>query len=269
MTERTRGSAGAGALPPPAPPPVLEVRDISVSYGGVRALVDVSVSVPERSVVGVIGPNGAGKTTFIDAVTGFAPSTGTVLFDGRPIHNWPAHRRARAGLARTFQGVELFQDLTVRENVLTHSDPFEPAAWLRDMLLGDRSTSHAGFTWVAQVLGLADLADLSSAALPAGTRRLVGMARALAGRPRLLLLDEPGAGLDRQSSGRLARTLRDFVDDRVTTVLLVDHDMGLVFDVCDFIYVLDFGRLIVQGTPDEVRANPAVIRAYLGAGFGH
>ena len=268
MIDPKESGTEAGSVPPPTQPLVLAVGDLSVSYGGVQALVEVSLRVPEHNVVGVIGPNGAGKTTLILAVTGFAKSSGEVRFEGRPIQGWPAYRRARAGLARTFQAVELFQDLTVRENVLTHSDPYAPAGWLADMLLGDRSTSDENFRWVAELLGISELAEARSSSIPAGTRRLVGLARALAARPRLLLLDEPGAGLDRQASLKLARTVRELVDSRVTTVLLVDHDMGLVFDVCDYIYVLDFGHLIAQGRPDQVRADPAVIRAYLGSGFG-
>jgi ABC-type branched-subunit amino acid transport system ATPase component len=231
--------------------PLLEVRNLTVRYGGVVAVDDVSFSVPEGQIVGLIGPNGAGKTTTIDALCGFHSCEGTVLLQGRDIGGCSPHVRASLGLARTFQLAGVSDDLTVAENVQVgqHRSSGNDAAVL-DRILSD--------------LGLTDMRELLVSVLSQGQRQLVSVARALAGEPKLLLLDEPAAGLDSTESQWLAERLRA-VRDTGVTILLVDHDMSLVLNLCDSIDVLDFGALIAQGTPDDIRHNDVVSTAYLGA----
>jgi branched-chain amino acid transport system permease protein len=223
--------------------PVLAVNGLSVAFGGVHALSEVDLEVREGELVGLIGPNGAGKTTLIDAVTGFVRFTGQVRLDGQDIGRMAPHERARLGLARTWQNTDLFDDLEVGENV-----------------------SVAGGS--PQILDLVDLGWAVPAMpdqLSEGTRKLVGVARALAGEPRLLCLDEPAAGLDMRESEELGRSLRDLAD-RGQSTLLIDHDMGLVLSICDRVVVLEFGRVIADGPPEAVRQNERVIAAYLGGG---
>jgi branched-chain amino acid transport system ATP-binding protein len=245
---------------------LLTVTGLGVSYGGVRAVDAVDLTVAEGRVVGLIGPNGAGKTSTIDALTGYhPPSAGSIVFDGRDITRMRPHLRARSGLARTFQSVELFDDLTVDENLLVAADHVGVLAALRDLLLPVRQPSRDDVDWALDLCGLRDVADRRPTELSHGRRKLVGVARALARRPRLVLLDEPAAGLDTDESLELGRRLRTLPEAGVS-VLLVDHDMGLVLSVCDEVVVLDFGRRIAHGTPDAIRADPAVIAAYLGGG---
>jgi branched-chain amino acid transport system ATP-binding protein len=245
--------------------PLLETKDLTVTYGGVHANRGVNVTIEPGRFVGLIGANGAGKTTFVDAITGFAPvSAGSVVFDGRDITSAPADVRARRGLVRTFQALELFDDLTVRDNLLVACEPSSwwsvPIAILRRRIAPEMEQR---VEWAMKRMGCEDLADRLPEDLSHGQRKLVSVARALAAQPKLVLLDEPAAGLDATESMALARTLRGFLDDGMA-VFLIDHDMGLVLSVCDEIYVLDFGRLVAHGTPTEVRRDPAVIAAYLG-----
>jgi len=250
--------------PHPAPEPLLDVRGLRVAYGGVVAVSDVDLRVEERSVVGLIGPNGAGKTSMIDALTGYhRPAAGKVLFAGDDITRTPPHLRARKGLGRTFQSVELFDDLTVEENLLVASAHLGVLAALRDLLLPIRQPSRADVDWALSLCGLEDVAGRFPTELSHGRRKLAGVARALAQRPRLVLMDEPAAGLDTEESLELGRHLRSLPDEGVS-VLLVDHDMGLVLGICDRVVVLDFGQVIARGTPAEIRADQAVIAAYLG-----
>jgi branched-chain amino acid transport system ATP-binding protein len=235
---------------------------VSVSFGGVRALIEVDVQVEPGQLLGLIGPNGAGKTTFIDAISGFVSYRGTVLLDGRDLSGKAPHERARRGLARTWQSIELFDDLTVRENVAVAAE--HPSAWtaLREVVSGSSDQTEQVDT-ALQVFGLEGRGDAVPSELSQADRKLVGVARALAAKPRLLCLDEPAAGLDTLESETLGRHLRE-IADRGTATLLVDHDMGLVLSISDYVVVLEFGEVIAHGTPDAVRRDPSVIGAYLG-----
>lgn len=244
--------------------PVLRIAGLGVTYGGLRAVDDLSFEVAHGQIFGLIGPNGAGKTSLIDAVTGYTPiSAGRVLLDGRDISAEPPHRRARSGLARTFQSVELFDDLTVAENLAVASAPvtLRTTAW--EVLFGRRNRDQVAIDSAIDWCGLGPVADRYPAELSHGQRKLVGVARALASQPTVVMLDEPAAGLDSDESAQLGEQLRQ-LPPRGVSVVLVDHDMSLVLAICDEIMVLDFGRGIARGTPTEVRENPAVIDAYLG-----
>jgi ABC-type branched-subunit amino acid transport system ATPase component len=226
------------------------VRNATVRYGGVAAISDVSLDVAAGTIVGLIGPNGAGKTTLMDAVTGFAAMSGDVILAGQSIAALRPHQRIRLGLGRTFQGIELYDDLTVEENVGVGD---------QSRRRGDRDLSV-----LFAMLGLGGLRARPVAELSQGRRQLVSIARSLAGRPSLLLLDEPAAGLDSRESEWLARRLQDIRASGVS-MLLVDHDMNLMLSLCDSLYVLDFGSVIASGPPAQIRANEKVISAYLGA----
>jgi len=259
------GKAGRADRAAGASRPLLEVVDLTVRYDGVVAVDGVSFDVEAGHVVGLIGPNGAGKTSCIDALSGFhPPDRGIVRFAGRDVTTLPPHRRARLGFVRTFQGLDLFDDLTVRQNLAvgavtpTWRDTLADALW-------PRRRDDAAVDEVLEVTGIARLAERYPTELSNGERHLVALGRALAARPSLVLLDEPAAGLDDRESADLGVLLRRLPDLGVT-VLLVDHDMALVLGVCDRVHVLDLGRRIASGTPAEVRADPLVLAAYLGAG---
>jgi branched-chain amino acid transport system ATP-binding protein len=241
----------------------LEARELTVRYGGVVANDAVTLSVPKGTITGLIGPNGAGKTTFLDAVTGFVPSGGSVTLNGAPVDALAPHRRARHGLARTWQSVELFEDLSVRENVQVAATAPTPGSMLLDLLWPARRAVSSDPGDALALLGLEHVADRRPGSLSLGQQKLVGVARALAGSPSCLLLDEPAAGLDTTESAELGRRL-ETIADRDAAVLLVDHDMELVLEVCTHIYVLDFGQLIASGSPAEIRSDERVITAYLG-----
>lgn len=233
--------------------PSLEASDVTVTFGGRRALDRAGLTAAEGAITGLIGPNGAGKSTLFDVITGLRrPATGTVTVGGRDITKMGPARRAAHGMARTFQRLELFGRLTVRENLLVAAE-----------LGPDRRRAAAVADEIASGLDLTEVAGTPADSLPTGTGRLVEVGRALAARPRYLLLDEPAAGQDATETRRFASLLRSLSADGMT-VLLVEHDMSLVMDVCDHVYVLDLGTIIASGPPETVRRDEAVLAAYLG-----
>jgi ABC-type branched-subunit amino acid transport system ATPase component len=246
------GTAAPRPLAPELGREILAARGVGMRYGGVVALEDVSFTVRQGEILGLIGPNGAGKTTLIDALSGYAASTGTVSIRDTCLDGLAPHRRSRLGLGRTFQAAELYEELTVRENVLVGTNA-----------IGRRTAAGIKPDEMFAVLHLAEVADRTVAELSQGQRQLVSIARALAGQPDVVLLDEPAAGLDSSESRWLGERLRNVRASGVT-LLMVEHDMGLVLDLCDRIVVLDLGRVLAVGTPGEIEANPDVIRAYLG-----
>jgi branched-chain amino acid transport system ATP-binding protein len=242
---------------------VLSARKISVSFGGVHAVIGVDLDVEPGQLLGLIGPNGAGKTTFIDAISGFVPHAGSVALDGTDVTSAAPHVRARLGLARTWQAIELFDDLSVRENLTVAARHPTIGASIKELFTRPIATTEA-VDEALDLLSLGDLAERSPAELSQGQRKLVAVARAIAARPKLLCLDEPAAGLDAAESADLGRRLRHVVDAG-TPILLIDHDMGLVLGISDQVVVLEFGCVIARGTPAEIRQNVDVITAYLGS----
>ncbi|HKN92755.1 MAG TPA: ABC transporter ATP-binding protein [Thermoleophilaceae bacterium] len=241
---------------------VLEAQGVSVQFGGVRALAGLDLDVREGELVGLIGPNGAGKTTFVDAVSGFVRCGGRVALDGFDLAGLSPHERALRGLSRTWQSTELFDDLTVRENLAVASR--RPSLWqVAKEMFGDSAATSGEIEQALELLDLDWAQDAMPGDLSQGQRKLVGVARAIVTQPRLLCLDEPAAGLDTGESEELGRRLRALAD-KGQSMLLIDHDMGLVLSVCDRIFVLEFGKLIASGAPQEVRGDQRVVSAYLG-----
>jgi len=237
--------------------PLLDVHEVSVQFGGLLAVDGATLTVEAGRVTGLIGPNGAGKTTLFNVITGLqAPSQGRVLLAGSDITRRRPYRRARLGIARTFQRLEAFGSLTARENVLV-------ALEMRRRWATSRYESNALADDLLEQVGIASVAHKRVESLPTGTARLVEVARALATDPKVLLLDEPSSGLDEAETDALGELLHRLTGGGLG-VLLVEHDMPLVMDTCASIHVLDFGRVIACGTPNEIQANPSVQRAYLG-----
>ena len=251
-------------------PAVLEVRNLTVRFGGVVAVSNVSFAVHPGEVVGLIGPNGAGKTTIIDAITGFVrPTAGSILLDDVAIESWGPSRRARAGIGRSFQSLELFDDMTVYDNLRAGSEPRDAYAYVTDLVHpGDPPLGPAAVAAVKE-LDLEDDLDRLPTELAFGRRRLVAIARAIAAAPSVLLLDEPAAGLDDTETRELGHLITRLAKDWGIAVLLVEHDVGLVLSICDRVEALDFGRSIASGTPAEIAVDDAVITAYLGAQSVH
>ncbi len=243
----------------------LEVVDLTVRYGGFVALDGVSFRVAPASVTGLIGPNGAGKTTLLDAVSGFAAvSEGKLLLGDRDITHWSASKRARAGIGRSWQSVELFEELSVYDNLRTATDRHNSGDYVRDLLHPGRVPTTEMMATVIKEFELEPVLAALPASLPQGTRRLVGIARAMLAEPEILFLDEPAAGLDQHESMEFGRMLRRVARDYQISVVLVEHDVPLVMSTCDRIVVLNFGKKIAEGAPSEIRTNPHVVAAYLG-----
>jgi len=248
---------------------MLELQGITQIFGGVTALNDVSFSIQANEITGVIGPNGAGKTTLFNIVTGiYQQTSGRVIFEGQDISGIPAERLASLGMVRTFQNIELFGKMTVLENVMVglHSRSssgllacsFKMPWALRE----ERRIRDEALQWL-EFVGIADLADVTAANLPFGRGRMLEIARAMACKPRMMLMDEPAAGLNSQETVGLAELIRK-IRDLGVTVVLVEHDMELVMEICDRIVVLNLGQKLAEGTPREIQDNPEVIAAYLG-----
>lgn len=250
--EDTTRTAAVQSSPPVVGEPILSVRDLCVQYGAVHAASDVTFDVRAGEIVGLIGPNGAGKTTVIDAITGFAPASGTVVLDGTDIGGLRPHRRSRLGLGRSFQDVELYDDLSVAENVTVGA-----------ARSGSENDAADRVRAVLDTVGLGDVANAEVSTLSQGQRQLVSVARVLVASPKVALLDEPAAGLDGSESRRLGERLLD-ARNAGTSILLVDHDMELVLTICDRVVVLDLGSVVACGPPEDVRSDERVISAYLG-----
>ena len=254
---------------------LLEIRDLSLSFSGLHALSQVSFDVGEGEIVGLIGPNGAGKSTLLNCVSRlYLPESGNIHFDGQNLINWKVHEVATLGIRRTFQNLELFREATVRENVTLglvyrHKSnilsEFFDLPWARV----NRRAAEGEAREIIESLALGDVADVPVSDLPYGLQKSVELARALAGRPKLLLLDEPAAGMNPEESRRVADTVRRLRAKERISVLLVEHDMRVVMAACDRIVVLDHGEKIAEGSPAEVRRSPAVIKAYLGDEAAH
>jgi sulfate-transporting ATPase len=247
-----------------APIPLV-VRGLDVRFGGVRALAGVDLELAPGQILGLIGPNGAGKTTLIDAVSGLVPARAHELRLGSTsLTGLSPHRRAGLGLSRTFQAVELFSDLTVRENLLVAAEPPGPGSWLTAYVLPRGDALPPGAHAAVEMLDLADELEQLPDELPLAKRRLAAVARSVVRWPSVLMLDEPASGLTRQEADRLGATLRRVAADCGIGILLVEHDVELVMSCADQVVAIDFGAKIAQGPPAQVRNDPEVRRAYLG-----
>jgi sulfate-transporting ATPase len=254
----------AGTRTRPAPK-LLEVRDVTVRYGGVTAVDGLSLTITPGRITGLIGPNGAGKTSVIDAITGFTPvQAGRVVLDGAELTRAGAVARARAGLGRSFQSLALFEDATVLDNLRAAADPRDRLSYLRDLVYPVAPELPGEVVDAIDEFRLREVLTHRANELPHGQRRLLSIARAVATQPSVLLLDEPAAGLDDTERAELAQALRRLADNWGLGVLLVEHDLELVMSVCDQVVVLDFGRKVCEGSPEEVRRDPAAVAAYLG-----
>ncbi len=250
--------------------PLLEIKKVSKNFGGLKALKDINFALYEGESLGVIGPNGAGKTTLFNIISGyFNPDSGSIVFRGSDITRLPAYKRAQIGISRTFQNLEIFADMSVLENVMTgmhhlHRGGFIsnllalPLVWKEEKEIREKSR------FILDLVNLLDLADVRAGDLPFGKMRLVELARALAADPVLLLLDETASGLNTRETLEFMDLLNKIKDKFGLTLLIVEHDMDFIMEFCSRLVVLDFGEIIARGVPEEIRKNPAVIKAYLG-----
>ncbi|MDY6851427.1 MAG: ABC transporter ATP-binding protein [Thermodesulfobacteriota bacterium] len=249
---------------------LLEITDLTLTFGGLSALLDINFSVREKELLAIIGPNGAGKTSALNCVSGYyRPGQGDIQFDGRSIVNLPVHRRVGLGIARTFQNVALFDGLTTMENIMAARHvKLKPNPWTGALYFGPELKKEVRNRRVVEdIIDFLEIQPIRKqvvGSLPYGQRKRVELGRALAMEPKLLLLDEPMAGMNLEEKEDIARFIIDVFEERDVSIILIEHDMELVMDVADRIVVLDFGRVIADGPPREIGNNPEVIRAYLG-----
>jgi len=253
----------------------LKLEHLHLSFGGVRALIDVSVEVREGEILSIIGPNGAGKTCILNCINGFyRPQSGGIHFEGRNITRMPGHRIAKLGIARTFQNIELFAGLSVQDNLMAGRHFYMTGGLAGSVLDGvyfgkARREEVEQRRVVEEIIDFLEIEAIRKqvvGTVPYGLRKRVELGRALALQPKVLLMDEPMAGMNLEEKEDMARFVLDIYEERVNTIVLIEHDMGVVMDISDRVVVLDFGRKIAEGTPSEIKSDPNVIKAYLGAG---